>query len=481
MNYILGFSEPQDSLDALERLPPYLDAAYHEVWDRIDKSKSKATATKVLSWILHARRPLTIDELREAISVRPFRQTALQPKLFIREDALVKYCHGLITIDENDESDKPRTVRFTHSTIREFLEKFYLDKLLTNVDLAKICLTYLTLDEFELGPCHDTYTLLRQMGQHRFWSYCVENWGAHTRGEAEEDQEVVKGVCNLLASTEARASMHQLILSQHGFTKPVFVSSTPIRVLAEQGLITIYQYLLKMDPKAFPQIESNEVHNYLTHTPLLSAKDADTDPLLIAIGNGHCAMAVVLLATGSDVNVRSRTGESPLHIAAKRGHDEAMTLLLTQGADIDAPDKRLRTPLHLASKYGHQQSVLHLLDAGADLNAQCQEGWTPLHFAVAHGRMDVTVLLERGANVFARDKRGFTSLETAAKVADVSNFEKLLETTIKQSADEQVSLPGTDISFDGIRNLPFRSRQRELHRQLGVYFPSDSDVKLIQL
>jgi ankyrin repeat protein len=305
----------------------------------------------------------------------------------------------------------------------------------------------------------------------------VDNWGAHTRGEAEEDKEVIRGVCNLLASTGARSSMHQLILSHHGFTKTVFVSSTPIRVLAEEGLATIYQYLLKMDPKAFQQSDSNEIHNHLTHTPLLAAKDADTDPLLIAIGNGHCRIAAALLAFGSDVNVRSRAGETPMHIAAKRGHDEATKLLLTHGADIDAQDKRFRTPLHLACKYGHTETVVHLLEAGANLNAECEEGWTPLHFAVAHGRLDVNVLLERGANVFAKDHRGFTPLETAVKVADVSNFEKLIQTTIKQSANTQVSLLGTDISFDGIRNLPFRSRQRELHRQLGVYFP-DSDVKL---
>jgi ankyrin repeat protein len=271
--------------------------------------------------------------------------------------------------------------------------------------------------------------------------------------------------------------MHQLILSHHGFTKTVFVSSTPIRVLAEEGLATIYQYLLKMDPKAFQQSDSNEIHNHLTHTPLLAAKDADTDPLLIAIGNGHCRIAAALLEFGSDVNVRSRAGETPMHIAAKRGHDEATKLLLTHGADIDAQDRRFRTPLHLACKYGHTETVVHLLEAGANLNAECEEGWTPLHFAVAHGRLDVNVLLERGANVFAKDHCGFTPLETAVKVADVSNFEKLIQTTIKQSANTQVSLLGTDISFDGIRNLPFRSRQRELHRQLGVYFP-DSDVKL---
>ena len=479
LDFVLSFSEPQDSLEALERLPPYLDAAYHEVMQRIERGKAKGAAVKALSWIFQARRPLTIDELREAISIRPFRQTALQPKFLIREDSLLKYCQGLIVIDENGADDSVRTVRFTHPTVRDFLAKAYMDKLLTEADLAKLCLTYLTFDEFELGPCHDTYTLLRQMGNHRLWRYCVENWGGHTRGEAEEDPEVVRGVCNLLASTAGRSSMHQLILSQHGFTKTVFVSSDPVRVLAEEGLATIYKYLLQMDPKTLSHIDQLSIH-----TPLLSAKDADTDPLLIAVGNGHCHMATALLDCGSDVNVRSTKGETPLHIAARRGYPEAISLLLARGAIVEAHDKRLRTALHVACKYGHREIVLRLSDAGADLNAQDQEGWTPLHYAAAHGCLDVSILLERGSDLSVRDRRGFTALETAARAADVLNFEIIFRATVHRTMIEQPSTSdvtpvgeqsGVEISFDGIRNLPFRSRQRELHRQLANYFP-DSNI-----
>lgn len=478
---MLSFSEPQDSLDSLDRLPPYLDAAYHDVTQRIERGKAKGVAIKALSWIFHARRPLTIDELREAISIRPFRQTALQPKLLIGEDSLLKYCQGLIVINDNGTDDYGRTVRFIHPTVREFLAKMYLDKLLTDVDLAKLCLTYLTFDEFELGPCHDTYTLLRQMGKHRLWSYCVENWGAHTRGEAEEDSEVARGVCNLLASTAARSSMHQLILSQHGFTKTVFVSSTPLRVLAEEGLATVYKYLLQMDPKAFSRTDHSTALSI--HTPLVSAKDADTDPLLIAVGNGHSHMAAALLDSGSDVNVRSPKGESPLHITARQGHIEVLALLLARGADVNGHDKKLRTALHIASKYGHKEVILRLLDAGADINAEDQEGWTPLHYAVAHGCLDVTVLLENGADMYVRDRRGFTPLETAARAADVSNFEIILRATLLRTMIEAPSTSdvtpsedcGIDVSFEGIQTLPFRSRQRELHRHLSSYFP-DSEV-----
>ena len=465
----MNFSEPQDSLEALERLPPYLDAAYHEVLQRIEKSKAKSTAIKALSWVFHAVRPLTIDELREAISIRPFRHTALQPKFLIREDLLVKYCQGLLVIDEIDDVGPSRTVRFTHHTVREFLAKAYMDKLLTHIDIAKVCLTYLTFDDFELGPCYDTYTLLRQIGKHRLWGYCVENWGAHTRGEAEQDPEVARGVYELLASTGARSSMYQLILSQHGSTKPSFVSSTPLRVLAEEGLATIYKQSETVghglaDPKTIPQID------YLNPPHLVSATAADNDALLIAVRNGRYPMAAALLESGLDVNVRSRrTGESSLHIASKRGHVEVLKLLIRWGADLEARDKRLRTPLHLACKYGGREGVVYLLDVGATVSPQDQEGWTPLHFAVAHSHLDVKVLLDRGANVLAKDNRGFTPLEMAAKVADVSRFEALLKATIKHR-------PDPDISFDTLYNLTFHLRHRELQRQLALHFPESTRI-----
>ena len=51
------------------------------------------------------------------------------------------------------------------------------------------------------------------------------------------------------------------------------------------------------------------------------------------------------LATGSDVNVKTKHGETPLHMAAFRGQKEVSELLIAKGADVNAKDKDDETPL----------------------------------------------------------------------------------------------------------------------------------------
>src|SRR6266496_3859723 len=66
LDYILDFPEAQDAVEALESLPTDMESAYREIMKRIENAKTKTLSLKVLSWVLHARRPLRIDELREA-------------------------------------------------------------------------------------------------------------------------------------------------------------------------------------------------------------------------------------------------------------------------------------------------------------------------------------------------------------------------------------------------------------------------------
>ena len=61
------------------------------------------------------------------------------------------------------------------------------------------------------------------------------------------------------------------------------------------------------------------------------------------------------------------------------------------------------TPLHLAAqKSGSIEGMESLIQRGADLNARNKAGWTPLHIAVAENSYDkAKMLLEAGADVNA--------------------------------------------------------------------------------
>lgn len=53
-----------------------------------------------------------------------------------------------------------------------------------------------------------------------------------------------------------------------------------------------------------------------------------------------------------------------------------------------------------------------LLEHGADISARDDKGFTPLHVAVHHGRVEVIhVLLKHGADIGAEDGAGETALQ----------------------------------------------------------------------
>ena len=187
LDYVLDFPKPQDALDALKRLPIEMESAHFEIMEKIEKAKWKPTALKALSWIFLARRLLSIDELREAISIRPSRHTQLSPKLFVHPDALVRYCQGPIGVDEQNN-----VVCFTHYTVQEFLRAKYRDKMMSNIDIAKVCLTYLNFDVFERRSSKDEKTLIARVNGHKFLEYAFVYWGDHIKRGIQNDEELVR-------------------------------------------------------------------------------------------------------------------------------------------------------------------------------------------------------------------------------------------------------------------------------------------------
>jgi ankyrin repeat protein len=88
------------------------------------------------------------------------------------------------------------------------------------------------------------------------------------------------------------------------------------------------------------------------------------------------------------------------------------------------------TPLHLAAHYSMTAAVQTLLDHGAQVNALSTNALrnTALHAAAAGRALEAgKLLIERGANVDARQHSGWTALHAAAQTGDIEFARALIE------------------------------------------------------
>lgn len=121
-------------------------------------------------------------------------------------------------------------------------------------------------------------------------------------------------------------------------------------------------------------------------------------------------------ANSNVITQRSADGFSPLHLAAFFCHKEITEHLLQHSAPAnDIAENRSRVmPLHSAVAGGDHEIVTLLLDHGADIDARQEGGFTPLMAAAANGRVEIVqVLLDHGADTSMQSDDGHTALDFA--------------------------------------------------------------------
>ncbi len=110
--------------------------------------------------------------------------------------------------------------------------------------------------------------------------------------------------------------------------------------------------------------------------------------------------------------------------AVHTGNLNVLKEVLADGFDVNAKNPLFgSTLLSTAALMGHTEVVVFLLDKGADVTAKNSDGGTALHSAAFLGRVETTkALLKRGADVHARSSDGGTPIEAATLDWGITQF-----------------------------------------------------------
>lgn len=120
----------------------------------------------------------------------------------------------------------------------------------------------------------------------------------------------------------------------------------------------------------------------------------------MAFLTGERTLIDYLVASGTDLKVKTKTGIMPIHCAGLAPTDYGLTILRKQGISPDSRDLKGKTPLMIACEFGTVQQVKNLIAAGARADTHSKDGFSPFFFSTFDrrpmGHLEVVEALRKG-------------------------------------------------------------------------------------
>ncbi|KAH7011275.1 hypothetical protein EDB80DRAFT_711484 [Ilyonectria destructans] len=368
---------------ALKDLPKSLPETFSRILQRSGEL-GKHYQRQIFKLVAVAHRPLTTEELREALSVVPGDAVWNPERLLNDVYSALACCGSLITVDEEEP-----TVRLVHHSVKQFLlGRFrHSSGAICTVDSAnrtmrEVMFTYLNYDVFTTQV---STVVVPQISAKAAPSRIVRS--IDTSGSVRST------ALKLLQSRrQPNYDFGKVLADASKYFRLPSADQFPFYSYAKQYWLqdacdisehepTIYGLLLKVLERRIVDV---------------NARDDDIWTLLLrAAEKDHDEIVRLLLEKGADPETENTIiGTKPLSWAAARGHEGAVKLLLEKGANIESSSSSGWTPLLWAADNGHEAVVKLLLEKGANIESSASDGWTPLSRAANNGHEAVVNLLQ---------------------------------------------------------------------------------------
>lgn len=243
-----------------------------------------------------------------------------------------------------------------------------------------------------------------------------------------------------------------------------FEGATPIHLAAFYGKTRVISELLARQSNI--NATSTDARSVLSwaimgHSPertvsLLIARGAELNHrdkdgsthLHFACRLGLTWLIHTLIEAGADINEKAHTGETSLHMGVQSGSQAVVEILLESGADSNVKDKAgTGSLLHRAVSVGQMEISKTLIEYGSDIEALDKDGDTPLLLACTQGLTDlVEVLLDSGANMFAKNVAGQTPLQVSLERYSIHGGNDVIRLLLERRNDLYL-LDGDSWSF----------------------------------
>lgn len=357
----------------LGRLPETLDASYWEIFEQIQNSGEHAAklARITFQWLLFAQMPIDISDFALLASVHSRDSQA------INTHQVLDVCANLVM------SDDKNSFRFTHLSVREFLEGlsetrqiYYFRSDEANANIASACLSYLeSTTDSASNKMESHLSVARQLRENpALRMYTANYWPYHVS---------MSGQFKHTPPLELRV---RAFLIKDNDVSPLFIHWCKIvGELDSAALPDIREAaIIPPDPiwlaHAYDITEVNEVS--------IADEEKQVKAFLHAAGEGNSKVMLTLLRQG--INLKE-IGDGAMTAAASSKQGEAVALLLENGVPVN------ETMLTRAVVNEHTSVVVAMIEKGSQYFTAAALSRT-LGTAASYGdSKSVTALLNHGA------------------------------------------------------------------------------------